>query len=251
MLGGLSFEGLLLQTQRVLRHRWQGLLAAVLFLGLTNWGLDRWMTAFVYPSPNAEGLVRVAYGLTGALAVIGWAVMIWVVARTGRPSRPLSHAAVHVAVASVTVLAALAVASVSFAVLTLLPQSPTGEAPSLLTYATAFAPLLFQLVLFTFLGMTVPAAMERPVGPWAAIKVALKLGQGRHIWVFLLALGWTVGISLMGYAIRRYLTGLSPFHMGMSVLTNLATAFATGVLYLELRRLHAPLEPASAAETFA
>lgn len=254
MMKSLSFGGVAAQARRVLTARWPGVAAVAVCWWLVEAAtrdlpITLMERGLIDPSEPPGVLSLLSVALAGA---VGAAVMMSVVARTGQPRRPLSAVGRHVAVASATVMASLLIygfvgmwlgdAAVALA--------QSGAVPSPLAIALSLLSAVYQIGLFAVLGMTVPAAGERPIAPWTAAAVALKLSEGRRLWLAAIALLWSA-ISLLPALATNLVGPNMNFVWPFLVAYRVATAFGIGVLYLELRRLRTGGSPESTAETFA
>lgn len=253
MRENLSFTGLLLQARDVVRARW-GLLLTV----AGGWALAllaaNQLKVAVMTSAGPDSVWSQALPLLAAVPdVIGTAVMVGVVVRTGEPPRPLAESLRHAAIAATTVLAIFIVHDLGLMWLSELAATAltTAPEPTPLIYAASLASSLLRLALFVVFGMTLPAALERPLAPWTAVATALALSAGHRGWLLIFAIIWSV-ISLAPLLVVT-VVGLSvmKFATPMLFITPMLTAIAFGVLYLELRRLHGRVAPGAAAETFA
>ncbi|MDB5468505.1 MAG: hypothetical protein JWR84_65 [Caulobacter sp.] len=191
--------------------------------------------------------------LSVALAgTVGAAVMMSVVARTGRPRRPPLEIGRHVAVASATVLASLLI--YGFVGMWLgdaaEAMARSGAVPGPLAFALSLLSAIYQIGLFALLGMTMPAAGERPAAPWTAAAVALKLSEGQRLRLAVIAMLWSA-ISLFPVLVVNLVGPNMNFVWPFLAAYRVATAFGIGVLYLELRRLRTGGSPEATAETFA
>lgn len=248
-LEGLTLEGLAAQARRVVLTRWPALVLAGLVWGLMLWaqraGIRWWLG-----QGGLDGLIEpttmiyLSMVLIAGLADVALAaVFIALIVRIDQPRRTPAEMGAHVAAAAATVILALLLYSGIGVGLTVL-LSPVGQEDgtmSWLGFGLAFMPIAFQLGLFAVFGMALPAALERPVAPWTAAGVALKLGKGRWVWLGLIALTWSVMAKAPASAVTLFAPDLARLlNPLLMVLAQVVTGFGIGVLYLELRRLRAP-----------
>lgn len=246
---GLTLEGLAAQARRVVLARWPALVIAGLAWGLMLWaqraGIRWWLS-----QGGSNGLIEPTAMIYLSMALVAGfadvalaAVFIALIVRIDQPRRTPARMGAHVAAAAATVILAFLLYSAIGTGLTLLlrPMEQDDGTLSWLDFGLAFMPIAFQLGLFAVFGMALPAALERPVAPWTAAGVALKLGKGRWVWLGLIALAWSVMARAPAGAVTLFAPDLSRLlNPLLMVLVQVFTGFGIGVLYLELRRLRAP-----------
>ena len=236
-MDGLTFEGLLAQARRVAVARWPALLIVAALWGLAAWGVIQAATALIYGPISDLGLGDGLFALLMPLpGLIGMAVMISLIVRVDLPRRSPGAIAGHAAVATLTLL----VLGVYGAVIGWLVwmSNASGLMESWMGYPLAFLPAAIRYGLFAFFGMMLPAALERTVNPIKAASVSLLLTRGRRLWLALIALVWTIGLSAPVYGLMLALGGRQAWFTPLAPLGGMLGAFGLGVLYLELRRLH-------------
>lgn len=249
MQEGLSIEGVLTQTRRVVMARWPGLLVVA-----AGWSLAAWLTRDLATTLMNNGVIDpdspwlyatvLADSFVGA---VGTAAVIGIVVRTGLPGRPIPAVALHGAIAAATVFAALLVYGWGELLLReILANLAWGQGPMTTPIAYAAGPVLtlYQIGLFVVFGMAVPAALERPVPPWTAAAVSLKLTEGRRFWLTIIAVVWSMATISPVFALAMASPGAATWTRPLQSLVQTLTALGIGVLYLELRRLRTTMAAA-------